>query len=91
MLQKSKSSAGMGGIGGNVQMLFGGSGGQDLFQKITWTLAIIFMGGSLMLAIMKTRQAETSRYLSKIVIPAQQMPMAPITTSAPTEGSTENQ
>ena len=56
LLQKSKSSMGLGGLGGGAQMLFGGSGGQDLFQKITWVLIALFMLGSLSLTLMKTAQ-----------------------------------
>jgi preprotein translocase subunit SecG len=37
------------------QMLFGGSGGQDLFQKATWVLVGIFLAGSLGLAIYKNK------------------------------------
>ncbi len=53
LIQKGKSSSGLGGLGGGSQMLFGGSGGQDLFQKSTWVLAALFMGGSLVLSTMK--------------------------------------
>lgn len=53
LLQKSKSSLGMGSLGGGSQALFGGSGGQETFQKITWGLGAVFMGGSFILAIMK--------------------------------------
>lgn len=53
LVQKGKSSMGLGGLGGGTQLLFGGSGGQDLFQKITWGLAAIFMLGSLILAMVK--------------------------------------
>ena len=56
LLQKSKSSMGLGGLGGSTQMLFGGSGGQDLFQKVTWVLVALFMISSLTLTIMKTSQ-----------------------------------
>ena len=35
MIQQSKGSMGFGSFGGQAQMLFGGSGGQDIFQKIT--------------------------------------------------------
>lgn len=66
MIQKSKSSTGLGNMGGGVQMLFGGSGGQDIFQKLTWIMATIFMLGSVVLGVMKTRQSETSRYLEKL-------------------------
>ena len=53
LMQKGKSSMGLGGLGGGTQMLFGGSGGQDLFQKVTWALGTIFMVGSLILAMVK--------------------------------------
>ncbi|MDZ4154146.1 preprotein translocase subunit SecG, partial [Methylicorpusculum sp.] len=56
LIQKGKGSMGLGGLGGGTQLLFGGSGGQELFQKITWILATIFLCGSLILAIMKTSQ-----------------------------------
>ena len=42
-------------MGGGTQMLFGGSGGQDLFQKATWVLVGIFLAGSLGLAIYKNK------------------------------------
>jgi preprotein translocase subunit SecG len=54
LLQKGKGSLGLGYLGGSTQMLFGGSGGQDLFQKITWAMGALFMTGSLVLALMKT-------------------------------------
>ncbi len=55
MWQKGKGSLGLGSMGGGAQMLFGGSGGQDLFQKATWVLLALFMTGSLSLALMKSR------------------------------------
>lgn len=67
MIQQSKSSAGIGAFGGGAQMLFGGSGGQDILQKTTWALGAIFMGLSLLLALMragyqpfKTKQKATA-------------------------------
>lgn len=56
MIQKGKSSAGLGNLGGSTQMLFGGSGGQDMFQKITWIMGGLFLAGSLLLAIMKAQR-----------------------------------
>ena len=53
LLQKGKSSMGLGSMGGGTQLLFGGSGGQDLFQKATWVMGALFMGGSIFLAMMK--------------------------------------
>ena len=62
MIQQGKGSMGLGAIGGSTQMLFGGSGGQDLFQKTTWVLGVLFMSGSLVLAITKARSAGASKY-----------------------------
>lgn len=64
LIQKGKSSTGLMHLGGGSQLLFGGSGGQDLFQKITWALGVIFMGGSLLLSLMKTKEYQKSRYFS---------------------------
>ncbi|RTL07431.1 preprotein translocase subunit SecG [Candidatus Dependentiae bacterium] len=58
LIQKSKSSVGFG-LGSGSQMLFGGSGGQDLFQKITWVLGVAFMAMSLLLSLMKSEQSRT--------------------------------
>jgi preprotein translocase subunit SecG len=63
-VQKGKGSLGLGNIGGGTQMLFGGSGGQDLFQKATWILGALFMAGSLILSVYKTSSLGGSRYLS---------------------------
>ena len=61
-IQKGKSSMGLGGLGGGTQMLFGGSGGQDFFQKVTWVMGAIFMIGSLMLTLMKSSQHKAISY-----------------------------
>ncbi len=61
LLQKGKGSLGLGTMGGGTQMLFGGSGGQDLFQKTTWVLLAIIMAGSLSLSLMKSR-SKTPKY-----------------------------
>ena len=53
IIQRGKSSMGLGNMGGRNQMLFGSSGGQDIFQKITWTLCVIMLAGSLLLATLK--------------------------------------
>lgn len=62
LVQKSRSSMGVGGLGGSTQMLFGGSGGQDLFQKVTWVCVALFMLGSLALAIMNTKEQKNLSY-----------------------------
>ena len=60
LMQKGKGGMGLGSMGGGAQMIFGGSGGQDIFQKTTWVLGIIFMTGALMLSLMKS--AETKQF-----------------------------
>src|SRR5690606_21467268 len=61
LVQQSKSSLGLGSMG-QTQMLFGGSGGQTLFQKITWGMGATFMALSLALSIMNSSVYQT-RYL----------------------------
>ena len=80
LVQKGKGSMGIGNLGGGTQLLFGSSGGQDLFQKITWCFGVIFVGGSLLLSTMKTSNYQKSRYLSQTQRPAapQQQPQQPV-------------
>ena len=78
LIQKGKGGIGLGSLGGSNLMLFGGSGGQDIFQKITWVLGALFMGGSLILSIMKTNLDKDSRYLKNYKA-------APIQRSAPAQ------
>ena len=47
---------GLGNLGGSAQMLFGGSGGQDILQKITSVLGLMYLFGSLILVLMGARQ-----------------------------------
>jgi preprotein translocase subunit SecG len=91
LIQKGKGSIGIGGLGGGAQMLFGGSGGQDLFQKITWIMVALFMSGSLVLAIMKSSGGMSGgtfrpRGTAPVSAPAQKPAMptsAPQTAPAP--------
>lgn len=87
MVQQSKGSLGLGSLGGSAQMLFGGSGGQDLFQKITWTCGIIFMVGNLILAVMKSHELRSSKYITTTKTVVQ--PVAP--TPEPATPSTNTQ
>src|SRR5690348_11049562 len=64
LMQKGKGSMGLGGLGGGAQMLFGGSGGQDMFQKITWVLGTIFMFGALMLSLIKSTEHKKFNYIN---------------------------
>ncbi|HBS48047.1 TPA: preprotein translocase subunit SecG [Candidatus Dependentiae bacterium] len=81
-IQKGKGDLGLGSLGGN-QMLFGGSGGQDFFEKITWTLGSIFILGALGLALLKTHTREKS-IISDYSIPMQKtIPAIPETKEMP--------
>lgn len=74
LIQQGKGGLGLGSIGGGAQMLFGGSGGQDIFQKITWILGSIFMFGSLGLFVLGSRGVKFAPTLRK---------KTPITRQAP--------
>jgi preprotein translocase subunit SecG len=56
LMQRGKGNMGMGNIGGGNQAIFGSSGGQDIFQKITWLFLVLLLGGSLVLAILRGKQ-----------------------------------
>ena len=64
LIQRGKSSMGLGNVGGGNQALFGSSGGQDVFQKITWGCLVIVLTGSLLLAVAKgkDRMGGSSRF-----------------------------
>jgi protein translocase SecG subunit len=81
LVQKSKSSMGLGGLGGSAQMLFGGSGGQDLFQKATWVMVALFMSGSFLLALMKS--TSHGRYDNATNVPFTQQAPAQSQQTAP--------
>lgn len=103
VIQKGKGSMGLGALGGGAQTLFGGSGGQDLFQKITWVLGGLFMLGSLGLSLLKTKEATIGSYmpsapLQKKAAPQQQAPQGapqqqptPATTEVPVAPTTPAQ
>lgn len=61
LLQQGKGDMGLGGMGGGGQMLFGGSGGQEFFERTTWIMVSLFIIGSLGIAILRSRAAITSR------------------------------
>lgn len=70
LIQKGKGNMGLGNTGGSNQAIFGSSGGQDTFQKITWTFLTLLLAGSLTLAIAKAKYG-TKKYRSS---QSQQMP-----------------
>ncbi len=61
LIQQGKGDMGLGSMSGSRQMLFGGSGGQGFFEKITWIAGSLFVLGALGLAIMKARDVRKSR------------------------------
>jgi len=61
LIQQGKGDMGLGGISRGSQMLFGGSGGQDFFEKATWTMGALFMIGALFITIMASKQAIRTR------------------------------
>lgn len=62
LIQKGKSSLGIGSISGNNQMLFGGGGGQNLFQKITWIMGAILILGSISLSTLKYKAHRANNF-----------------------------
>jgi len=60
LVQKGKGNMGLGGMGGGNQMLFGSSGGQELFQNVTWILCALLLFGSFTLSVFKGKYG-TSR------------------------------
>ncbi len=79
---------GLGSLGGGSQMLFGGSGGQDVFQKATWVMGALFMIGSFGLALLK--KPSSSSLLSSVSakIAAEQQAQ-PVTVAVPENVSPE--
>lgn len=60
LYQRGKGNMGLGNAGGGNQALFGSSGGQDTFQKITWIFCLFLLGGSFALSIITAKQSSTS-------------------------------
>jgi preprotein translocase subunit SecG len=81
LLQSGKGAEISATFGGSSQTVFGSSGGQNFFQKLTYTLAGIFMVTSLILTILpgKTKKSVFEGYTP----PAASVPVtAPVTTPA---------
>jgi len=64
LIQRGKGNMGLGSLGGGNQMLFGSSGGQDIFQKITWILCGLLLVGSLSLSVLKGRYGRSHASVS---------------------------
>ncbi len=67
LIQPGKGDMGLGSLGGSSQMLFGGSGGQEFFEKTTWILSAIFIVGALGLSVLKSRETRQTRLKGGVV------------------------
>ena len=61
-VQKSQGGFFSGQNNNDSSIVFGGSGGMELFQKITWILGFFLMFGTLFLSIYKTRLSTIGKY-----------------------------
>jgi len=59
LIQQGKGDLGLGSMGGN-QMLFGGSGGQNFFERATWIMGFLFILGALGLSILRSKEERSS-------------------------------
>lgn len=82
LIQPGKGDMGLGGM--SNQMLFGGSGGQNFFEKTTWTLCVIFIFGALGLALLKTKEVSDSQ-LKGYKTTARALPSLPTKSQLPTK------
>jgi len=91
LIQQGKGDMGLGSLGRGGQMLFGGSGGQDFFQKATWIMGALFLVGALALTIWRTKEAEQSRLANYRAPIVQQAPNKPAAPTAPAPVTNETQ
>ena len=59
LIQQGKGDLGLSNLAGG-QMLFGGSGGQEFFEKATWVMGALFIFGALGLSILKSKEDRAS-------------------------------
>lgn len=91
LIQQGKGDMGLGSLGRGSQMLFGGSGGQDFFEKATWIMGGLFLAGALALTISITKFHEKSA-LESYRAPIQkkiEQPKAPIKKEEPEKTKTQ--
>lgn len=89
LLQQGKGDMGLGSMSGSRQMLFGGSGGQSFFEKVTWIAGTIFILGALGLAILKSKEVRKSRLEGFTQSKLPQAPKAALDTKATTDAEQE--
>ena len=83
LLQSGKGAEISASFGGSSQTVFGSSGGQNFFQKLTYGLAAVFMLTSLVLTILpgKTKKSVFEGYTPTTPASA---PVTPVTTAPST-------
>ena len=84
LLQSGKGAEISASFGGSSQTVFGSSGGQNFFQKLTYTLAAIFMLTSLTLTILPSKMKKS---VLEGYTPAGQPAQAPAQSSIPAAGT----
>ena len=87
LLQQGKGDMGLGSLSGSTQMLFGGSGGQEFFERTTWILGAIFVLGSLGLSVLKSKEARESRLAGFVTLQKKQAPGLPSAPPVPSSGA----
>jgi len=81
LLQSGKGAEVSASFGGSSQTVFGSSGGVNFFQKLTYTLAAIFMCTSLALTILPSKVKKS--VFEGYTAPAPTEPAKPADASAP--------
>lgn len=74
LIQEGKGDMGLGSA--SRQILFGGSGGQNILEKITWIMGFMFMAIALGLTIAKTKDHHSSVVASYAEITPDDSPLA---------------
>jgi len=90
LLQSGKGAEISASFGGSSQTVFGSSGGQNFFQKLTYTLAGIFMVTSLTLTVLpgKLKKSVIEGYTpAPATTTAPAAPATPVEGAAPTQGT----
>ncbi len=61
LIQQSRGEIGFGATPSKgTQIIFGGSGGQEFFEKITWTLGIIFLASCIAMSYFQSKEQSRS-------------------------------
>jgi protein translocase SecG subunit len=85
LMQQGKGDFGLSNMAGN-QMLFGGSGGKEFFERTTWILGALFIFGALGLTVLKSKEQRKSMLEGATYKPVDQQQI-----KEPLEKSTEEQ